>query len=133
MTGSAAAPPPRSLAAHLKELASHSAIYGSQDAAAQLINLALTPIYVAFLSPTDVGVIVILFTFSTVAKIVFRLGLDSGFFRIYYDLDSDEERTRLAGTVALFAAAVSTVLFLLVLAGTPLILKLLGLQGAGGV
>lgn len=130
MTGSSGAPPPRSLAAHLKELASHSAIYGSQDAAAQLINLALTPIYVAFLTPTEVGVIVILFTFSTVAKIVFRLGLDSGFFRIYYDLDSDEERTRLASTVALFAAVFSTALFLLVVAGSPLLLKLLGLEGA---
>ena len=50
--------------------------------------------------------IAILFTFSTVAKVVFRLGLDSGFFRVYYDLDSDEERERLSGTVALFAADV---------------------------
>jgi O-antigen/teichoic acid export membrane protein len=96
---------------------------------AQVINLALTPLYVWILTPTEVGLIVILFTFSTVAKVLFRLGLDSGFFRIYYDLDSEEERARLAGTIALFAAAYSTALFLLAAAGAPWILRLLGLEG----
>ena len=130
MTSSSIPTPRVPLSAHLKTLFAHSAIYGSQDAAAQVINLALTPLYVWILTPTEVGVIVILFTFSTVAKVVFRLGLDSGFFRIYYDLQSDEERASLAGTVALFAAAVSTTLFLLVVVGAPLLLKLLGLEGA---
>jgi len=32
---------------------------------------------------------------------VFRLGLDSGFFRVHYDLETEAERRRLAGTVAL--------------------------------
>ncbi len=130
MTSATASTPPASLSTHLKTLFAHSAIYGSQDAAAQVINLALTPLYVWILTPTEVGLIVILFTFSTVAKVVFRLGLDSGFFRIYYDLESDEERARLVGTIALFAAAVSTTLFLLVVVGAPLLLKLLGLEGA---
>ena len=123
-------PPPRvPLSAHLKTLFGHSVIYGSQDAAAQVINLALTPLYVWILTPTEVGLIVVLFTFSTVAKVLFRLGLDSGFFRIYYDLDSEEERARLAGTIALFAAVYSTTLFLLAAAGAPLLLRLLGLGG----
>jgi len=129
VTSATASTPPASLSAHLKTLFGHSVIYGSQDAAAQVINLALTPLYVWILTPTEVGLIVVLFTFSTVAKVLFRLGLDSGFFRIYYDLDSEEERARLAGTIALFAAAYSTALFLLVAAGAPLILRLLGLQG----
>jgi O-antigen/teichoic acid export membrane protein len=99
--------------------------------AAQVINLLLTPLYVAILTTADVGVITLLFTFATVAKVVFRMGLDSGFFRIYYDLDSDEERARLAGTVAAFSAAVSTALFLMVVAAAPLVLDVLGLEGAG--
>jgi O-antigen/teichoic acid export membrane protein len=51
-----------------------------------------------------------------VAKIVFRLGLDSGFFRVHYDLETEAERRRLAGSVALFAAGVGA----LFLAGTLL-------------
>lgn len=130
MTGDGAPeiPPRRSIAAHLKELAGHSAIYGSQEVAAQVINLALTPLYTWILGPADYGVIAILFTFSTAAKVFFRLGLDSGFFRIYYDLDSEEERARLAGTVAVFAAAVGTTLFLLVVLAAPVLLDLLGLE-----
>ena len=45
------------------------------------------------------------------AKIVFRLGLDSGFFRVHYDLATEDERRRLAGTVALFAAGVGALFF----------------------
>ena len=48
---------------------------------------------------------------------MFRLGLDSGFFRVYYDLDTERERRLLAGTVALFAAAVGTLFFAAVLVG----------------
>ncbi len=61
------------------------------------------------------------------AKILFRLGLDAGFFRIYYDLESEADRARLAGTVALFAAAAGTTLFLLIVLFAPVLLDLLGL------
>lgn len=53
-----------------------------------------------------------LFLLSTFLKPVVRLGLDSGFFRIYYDLQ-EEERPRFAGTMALFAAAVASSVFAL--------------------
>jgi len=44
---------------------------------------------------------------------VVRLGLDSGFFRIYYDL-KEEERAGFAGTMAIFAALVASTVFALV-------------------
>jgi O-antigen/teichoic acid export membrane protein len=43
---------------------------------------------------------------------VVRLGLDSGFLRIYYDV-KEEDRPRFAGTVALFAAGVASTVFAL--------------------
>ena len=52
--------------------------------------------------------------FGAVAKIVFRMGLDGGFFRVHYDLEDAAAQRRLAGTVAAFAALSSTALFLLV-------------------
>ena len=42
-----------------------------------------------------------------------RLGLDSGFFRIYYDV-KEEDRKAFAGTMAIFAAAVASSVFALV-------------------
>src|SRR6185503_15389296 len=99
-----AAPTP--LSAHLRKLAAHSATYGAADVFQSLVNFLLVPVYTAFLTPSDYGTLALLLLFGTVAKIVFRLGLDSGFFRVHYDLETEPDRRRLAGTVALFAAAV---------------------------
>jgi O-antigen/teichoic acid export membrane protein len=57
-------------------------------------------------------VLALLLLFSTLGKIVFRMGLDAAFFRVHYDLESDAERRSLAGTVAMFSAGLGTSLFL---------------------
>jgi O-antigen/teichoic acid export membrane protein len=102
-------------------------VYGVADMLPYFVNVLLTPLYSSILSTRDYGYIALLLLFSTLAKILFRLGLDAGFFRVHYLLDTDEERQRLAGTVALFSAAVGTALFLLVVFfREPLTLALLG-------
>jgi O-antigen/teichoic acid export membrane protein len=78
------------------------------------VNFLLVPLYTAYLSTSDYGVLALLLLFSTLAKILFRLGLDGAFFRVHYDLGTDAERRRLAGTVALFGGGIGTLLFLLV-------------------
>jgi len=120
------------LAAHLRKLAGHSALYGSADVASQIVNLLLTPLYVNYLSPRDYGILAVLFLFSAVAKVVFRMGLDAGFFRVYYDQGSPEARRRLAGTVTAFAAAAGTLLFAAIALSAPLLARaLLGADAAG--
>jgi O-antigen/teichoic acid export membrane protein len=79
-----------------------------------VVNFLLVPLYTTFLNAADYGVLALLLLFSTVAKILFRMGLDGGFFRVHYDLEDPAARSRLAGTVASFAALSATVLFLLV-------------------
>ena len=59
------------------------------------------------------------------ARVLFRLGLDAGFFRIHYELPSGEDRRRLAGTVALFAVASGGALFALVVVLAPTITRVL--------
>ena len=60
-------------------------------------------------------------------KILFRVGLDSGFMRIHYDLKDAESKTRFAGTVALFSGGLSTVGFALFWLFSPAVsLALLG-------
>jgi O-antigen/teichoic acid export membrane protein len=79
-----------------------------------VVNFLLVPLYTTYLGAADYGVLALLLLFSTVAKILFRMGLDGGFFRVHYDLEDEVQKRRLAGTVALFAAASSTALFLLI-------------------
>lgn len=118
-----------SLLPHLRKLAGHSALYGSADVFASLINFALLPVYTRYLGPTDYGNYALLLMFGAVAKIAFRMGLDAGFFRIHYDLAEEGERRRLAGTVALFTAGAGGVMLaLVVLSKGPLTRVLLGPQ-----
>lgn len=96
-----------SLLRHLGKLASHSAVYGAADVFTTVVNLLLIPLYTTYLGATEYGHLALLLLFSTASKIVFRLGLDAGFFRVHYDMATETDRRRLAGTVALFAAAVA--------------------------
>jgi O-antigen/teichoic acid export membrane protein len=111
--------------ATLRRLTGHSLVYGSADVATHLVNLLLTPLYVAFLSPEDFGLLAVLLLFESVAKIVFRMGLDAGFLRIHYDLPNENERRRLAGTVALFSATAGALLLVAIVLGAPLVVRAL--------
>jgi O-antigen/teichoic acid export membrane protein len=120
-------PAPTPLSAHLKKLAAHSAVYGAADVFTNVVNFLLFPLYTSYLTPTDYGHLALLITFGTLAKIVFRLGLDAGFFRVHYDMETEDAQRRLAGTVSLFAAAVGVLLMAAVALGAgPLTRLVLG-------
>ncbi len=110
MTGAAGA----GLRPQLQKLLSHSALYGAADVFTNVVNFLLVPLYTAFLTPADYGDLALLLLFSTLAKILFRLGLDSAFFRIHYDLAGEAAQRRLAGTAFLFSATAASVMFTLV-------------------
>lgn len=103
----------------LKKLAAHSALYGAADVFTNLVNFLLVPLYTAFLTPADYGDLALLLLFSTLAKILFRMGLDSAFFRVHYDLKTDSERRRLAGSAFLFSALAGGALFAVAVLFSP--------------
>jgi O-antigen/teichoic acid export membrane protein len=109
----------------LKKLATHSAVYGAADVFQGAVNFLLIPVYTAFLSPTDLGNLALLLLFGTLAKIVFRLGLDSGFFRTHYDQETEESRQALAGTVTAFAGLVGSLLLAAAALVSPLLTRAL--------
>jgi O-antigen/teichoic acid export membrane protein len=124
--------PPASLTSQLRALLSQALVYGSADVFAGAVNLLLLPVYTAFLSATDYGHLALLLLFGTLAKILVRLGLDAGFFRVYYDLEDEGQRRRLAGTALLSsAAAAGLFLGLVALVAPPLAGALLGLERPG--
>jgi O-antigen/teichoic acid export membrane protein len=113
------------LTAHLRKLGLETALYGTADVLPGLLNFLLVPVYARFLGPADYGALALLLLFSTLAKVVFRLGLDAGFFRTHYDLGDEAERRRLAGTVALAAAGVAGVFLAAVTLSAPALTGLL--------
>jgi O-antigen/teichoic acid export membrane protein len=109
----------------LRKLATHSAVYGAADVFQSAVNFLLIPLYVGFLDATAYGNLALLLLFGTLAKIVFRMGLDAGFFRVHYDQEDAPSRQALAGTVTVFAAAVGAVLLAATVLLAPLITRLL--------
>jgi O-antigen/teichoic acid export membrane protein len=127
------APAPTGLLVHLRRLLGHSALYGAADVASQVINVLLTPLFVVYLSTSDNGAIALLLLLSSLAKLVFRMGLDSGFLRVYYGHKDEATRADLAGSVALFAMLAGVVLFLVLATVSPWIAaRLIPGVGDGG-
>lgn len=95
----------------LSRLAGHSLLYGAADVGPYVVNLALTPVFVFYLTTEDIGLISILLLLSVIAKLVFRMGVDAGFLRIHYEKEDDTTRRELQGTVVLFSLLLGSALF----------------------
>ena len=48
-------------------------------------NFFLIPIYIRYLTPSEYGVINIILVFSSILSLISNLGVESGFYRLYYD------------------------------------------------
>jgi O-antigen/teichoic acid export membrane protein len=122
MTTGAAA---RGLRRQLRELAGHALTYGAADVFTNALSFLLLPLFSRLLSAEDYGVLGVLQLLASLTKVLFRLGLDGAFLRVHYDQADAAAQRRLAGTVALFAAAVGSLLFALVVLSSPWLLRLL--------
>ena len=111
----------------VRDLSKNVAIYGLGDVAVSLVNFALLPLYVQYLTPEDYGVLALLGSVEVVTKIFFRWGLDGAFMRFFHESDAPEHRQRLASTIFFFMAAVNGLLLAIALAASgPLAERLFG-------
>jgi O-antigen/teichoic acid export membrane protein len=114
------------LAAQLRRLAKHSAIYGLGGIVSRILAVLLLPLYTRYLSTADYGKIETLIAGTTVLVILLRAGISSAFFRFYFDSAAAEARllvlrtsfwftmtSATAGLVAgvVLAGPISTLLF----------------------
>ena len=81
-----------SIVSKLKELGSHSIIYGLGSIAQSAAGLLLLPILTSALSIEDFGVYSMIVMASTIASAVFYLGITSALPRSYFDYTSNEDR-----------------------------------------
>lgn len=103
----------------IRSLFRNLAIYGLGDAATSIVSLLLLPVYTAYLSPEDYGVISLLLIVEAVTKVLFRWGVDTAFMRLYYDASDQAARQRLASTLFFFLFAVNGALLLAGIAAAP--------------
>jgi O-antigen/teichoic acid export membrane protein len=95
--------------ARLKELARHSAIYGAGSVVSSLLAVFLLPLYTRYLSRADYGSIETLVAASAVLTIFLQAGINSAFFRFYFDSPDPEDRKRVVRTSFWFTMGGATV------------------------
>jgi hypothetical protein len=104
----------------LKHLTAGVAIYGAGDAAIQVVNFFLLPVYVrfAFLTTTDFGALALIGALEAFAKILNRWGLDGAFMRYYHERAEGRARQTMTSTIVWFMVAANGTLLAATLAAT---------------
>jgi O-antigen/teichoic acid export membrane protein len=96
------------IAANLRRLGKHSAIYGLGGLVSRILAVLLLPLYTRYLSPSDYGKVETLIALTTVAGIVLRFGIHSAFFRFYFDSPDPAARRLVLRTSFWFTMAMAT-------------------------
>jgi O-antigen/teichoic acid export membrane protein len=118
----------------LRELARHSAVYGAGSVVSSLIAVFLLPLYTRYLTRADYGAIETLVAASAVLTIFLQAGINSAFFRFYFDSEDPGERNRVVRTSFWFTMGGATLGLLLGVLLAPEISSLLfGSTGRAGL
>jgi O-antigen/teichoic acid export membrane protein len=96
------------IAARIKELARHSAVYGFGTLVSRFIAVLLLPVYTRYLTPADYGLIETLIALAAVMTVLLAAGVKSAFFRFYFDEPDGRGRLRLIRTSFWFTMASAT-------------------------
>ncbi|MBI5326314.1 MAG: oligosaccharide flippase family protein [Ignavibacteriae bacterium] len=76
----------------IKSLASDTLIYGVSTIVGRFLTFLLTPIYSNYLTGTEYGDVIYIFSIVAFINIVYSVGMDSAFFRFYKKDDLDETK-----------------------------------------
>ena len=96
------------LAAQLRRLGKHSAIYGLGGIVSRVIAVFLLPVYTRFLEPDDFGAVGVLIALSAVLVTILRAGISSAFFRFTFDSTDPARRLLVLRTSFWFTMASAT-------------------------
>ena len=114
------------LAQQFKRLGKHSVIYGVGGLIQRIVAVLLLPLYTRYLTPSDYGAIEAIVALSAIVFAILRAGIQSSFFRFYFNAEDDRARlivvrtsfwsTMAAATLALaaglaFAGPISQALY----------------------
>jgi O-antigen/teichoic acid export membrane protein len=97
-----------SLAAEMRRLGRHSAVYGLGGIVSRVIAVFLLPVYTRYLDTDDFGAVAVLIALSAVLVTILRAGISSAFFRFWFDSQDDTRRLLVLRTSFWFTMASAT-------------------------
>jgi O-antigen/teichoic acid export membrane protein len=114
----------------LKHLTKGVAIYGAGDAAIQVVNFFLLPVYVrfAFLTTADFGAVALIGAIEAFSKVINKWGLDGAFMRYYHERDEGRPRQEMTSTIVWFMVAANGTLLAVTLLASARLARLMSLD-----
>jgi O-antigen/teichoic acid export membrane protein len=97
-----------SLVAQIKRLSKHSVIYGFAPLIQRIVAVLLLPLYTRYLDPSDYGAIEALVALTAVIFALLRAGIQSSFFRFYFQAEDDRAREKVVRTSFWFTMGTAT-------------------------
>jgi O-antigen/teichoic acid export membrane protein len=117
------------LGAQLRRLGRHSLIYGLGGLVSRILAVFLLPLYTAYLDPDDLGKVGVLLALNAVLVTILRGGVQSAFFRFYFDEKDARAKLRVVRTSFWFTMTAATVGLVLGWLLAPWIADLLSMDG----
>jgi O-antigen/teichoic acid export membrane protein len=96
------------LADQIQRLGKHSVIYGLGGLTQRIVAVLLLPVYTRHLSPADYGAIEALVALSAVVFALLRAGIQSSFFRFYFQAEDERGRQTVVRTSFWFTMGAAT-------------------------
>jgi O-antigen/teichoic acid export membrane protein/glycosyltransferase involved in cell wall biosynthesis len=96
------------LGAQLRRLGSQSLIYGLGGLVSRILAVLLLPLYVKYLQPSDYGHVETLLALTIVLTIILRAGIQTAFFRFWFDADDERSHRRVLRTSFWYTMAAAT-------------------------
>src|ERR671938_1654475 len=96
------------LAGQIKRLARHSVIYGLGGLVSRILAVLLLPLYTSYLHGRDYGRVETLTALVAVLVTLLRLGINTAFFRYYFDSPEWERKVLVVRTSFWFTMGAAT-------------------------
>lgn len=107
--------------APLRQILGNAAIYSAGTLLVQLASFLLLPLYTRVLGPDDYGILSLLWVVQTILVLFGELALTSATFRYYHDQPDSFSKDKLLSSSFWLIAAMTTLLFLVITLGAPVI------------
>lgn len=100
------------------KLVKNTIFYSLGNILSKAITFILLPLYTAYLTPNDYGIVNSMQVVSAILAIFFSFGLERSIYRLYYDYKTENEKRNFFGTIIISLLVISTIILSLLFLGS---------------
>lgn len=97
----------------MNKILKNASLYTIGSILPQALNIILLPLYTDYLSPSEFGIYSSMLMINTILIIFLSLGFERALYRLYFDYNSDDEKSTLLGTISIAVFIVASIQLLL--------------------